>query len=102
MQNEIKEERGLPTSEHYEESEDSKEIAELLETDSEDREPAIETEHAQKPDYASEIIAKIRGNLAPRVLKDELESYHENDLADVLEQLSNAERRKIYRILDTD
>ena len=102
MQNDDRENNHLPTSEHYEESEDSKEIAELLETDSEDREQPVESEHAQKPDYASEIISKIRGNLAPRVLKDELESYHENDLAEVLEQLTNSERKKIYRILDTD
>ena len=31
-----------------------------------------------------------------------LQDYHENDIADVLEKLSPAERCKLYRILDMD
>jgi magnesium transporter len=53
-----------------------------------------------KPDYASEIMDIIRSNASPRLMCRELEDYHENDIADVLPQLTAAERKKLYRILD--
>ena len=33
-------------------------------------------------DYQSEILAIIRGNTSPGVMRNKLEDYHENDLAD--------------------
>ena len=35
-------------------------------------------------------------------MRNKLEDYHENDLADVLPVLTVQERCKLYRILDTD
>ncbi len=84
-------------------SEENAHLANMLEQDG-DEEPETDEEELElvKPDYAKEIIDIIRGNYTPRAIKDKLESYHENDIAEVLEELSVAERRKLYRILDTD
>ena len=83
------------------ESEESKELAEMLDKDS-GADDENGTDHAKVRDYASEITAIIKGNYTPRAIKDMLLSYHENDIAEVLESLSFQERRKLYRILDTD
>lgn len=53
-------------------------------------------------DYQSEILAIIRGNTSPGVMRNKLEDYHENDLADVFSELTAAERRKVCRILNLD
>ncbi|MCD8078312.1 MAG: magnesium transporter [Lachnospiraceae bacterium] len=53
-------------------------------------------------DYQAEILAILRGNLSPGVLRSRLEDYHENDLAEVLADLSASERKRIFRILDTE
>ncbi len=55
-----------------------------------------------RPDYASEIIRIIRSNASPKAMCEELEDYHENDIADVLDKLTGSERRKLYRILDVE
>ncbi|MGI5977257.1 MAG: magnesium transporter [Candidatus Limivicinus sp.] len=54
------------------------------------------------PDYGREIISVIRGNLAPGLMKERLEDFHEKDIAGVLGCLSLHDRKKLYRILDTD
>lgn len=51
-----------------------------------------------KPDYEQEIIAIIRGNDSPRVMLNRLEDYHENDIAEVISDLTVQERKKFYRI----
>ena len=54
------------------------------------------------PEYGEEIIAVIHSNMAPLLMKEKLEDYHEKDIAEVLECLSLQDRRKLYRILDAD
>lgn len=61
-----------------------------------------QTELTQKPDYESEIIAIIRGNDTPKIMQSKLEDYHENDIAEVMSELSPAERKKLYRICSTE
>ena len=56
----------------------------------------------QVPDHSQEILSVIRSNASPGILRNKLEDYHENDLADIFPELTLAERRKICRILDTD
>ena len=56
---------------------------------------------AQRPDYQKDIIEIIRSNASPRMMRDELSDYHENDIAEVLPRLMPAERRKLYHILNT-
>ncbi len=56
---------------------------------------------SSKPDYTSEIISIIRSSASPSAKRERLDDYHENDIAEVLPFLNVAERKKIYRILDT-
>lgn len=55
-----------------------------------------------KPDYKSEILEIIRSNATPKIMCSKLDDYHENDLAEVLPDLTPSERKKLYRILDMD
>ena len=53
-------------------------------------------------DYRAEILGIVRSNASPGIMRNKLEDYHENDLADVFQDLSVAERRKLCRILNLD
>lgn len=53
-------------------------------------------------DYRAEILEIIRSNASPGIMSRKLEDYHENDLAEVLSELTAAERCKLYRILDVE
>ena len=64
-----------------------------------DTEPA---ETAARPDYASEITAIVRSSISPKAMSLKLEDYHANDIAGVLAGLTDVERKKLYRVLDTD
>jgi len=57
---------------------------------------------AQHPDYKTEIVDILRGNLAPKLKKERILDYHENDIAAALELLEEDERNKLYSILDTE
>lgn len=50
-----------------------------------------------KPNYESEIIKIVKGNGSPKVILNQLENYHGSDIADVMEQLNEQERKKIFR-----
>lgn len=52
--------------------------------------------------YAKEILDIIKSNVSPAVLSKRLQDFHENDLAEVLPELSSVERSKLYRIFDLD
>lgn len=60
----------------------------------------MEKELMLKPDYEKEILKIIRSNASPGVMCSRLEDYHENNIAGVLPDLTDPERRKLYRILD--
>lgn len=53
----------------------------------------------EKPDYAKELEAIIKSDASDIQIRERLEDYHENDIADVLEELTLEERKKLYRIL---
>lgn len=57
-------------------------------------------ENNVQEDYKSEILGIVRSNASPGIMRDKLEDYHENDLAEVFPELTITERRKVYRILD--
>ena len=59
----------------------------------------ISTQH---PDYKNKIVEIIRGNLTPRLMREQILDYHENDIADALEVLKKDERFRLYSILDTE
>ena len=54
------------------------------------------------PDYAEEIAALIRGDLAPKSLSERLEEYHEKDIASALALLNEDQRGKLYGVLNND
>ena len=54
------------------------------------------------PNYAEEIAALIRGDLAPKSLSERMEEYHDKDISSALELLTEAQRGKLYRILDDE
>lgn len=53
----------------------------------------------EKPDYAKELETIIKSDASDTQIRERLEDYHENDIADVLEELTLEERKKLYRIL---
>ena len=55
-----------------------------------------------RPDYTEELILLLRSRRPMAELRDEMENYHDSDLADLLEQLSTVDRRRLYRILGLD
>lgn len=93
----MREEKNKLTPEEIKMKENASLVEELDSTKS-----STETEAAQKPDYESEIIHLVRSNASPKAMRDELEDYHENDIAEILPQLTLQERKKLYRILEVE
>lgn len=58
--------------------------------------------HASFANRGSEILEILRSNKSPVIMREQLEDYHENDIAEVLSELTLTERKKLYRILTTD
>lgn len=56
-------------------------------------------EGSVRPDYTEELLVLLRSRLPIAELRVEMEAYHDSDLADLLEELSTADRRRLYRIL---
>lgn len=56
----------------------------------------------QLPDYASEIAEILKSNLAPKLIREKIGGYHENDVASALDLLRKDERYRVYSILDID
>ena len=56
----------------------------------------------ERPDYTEELTLLLRDRRPVAELRLELEDYHDSDLADLLEQLMPADRRRLYRILGLD
>ena len=55
---------------------------------------------SEKRSYAADIAALVRGRFSPAILKEKIEDFHENDIADAFALMSEAERQRLYRILD--
>ncbi len=56
----------------------------------------------QHPDYIDEILGIVRGRLSPKLIREQLADYHENDIAAALELLKKDERQRLFTILDTE
>ena len=80
-------------------SEETLETLEELELSSHE-DSGDEEEMQEKPDYGEEIKAIIRSNASPKIMKAKLEDYHANDIAETLDELTVAQRIKVYRVLD--
>ncbi len=75
---------------------------ERLDRDGESEEITEKIEPAEMPDYEGDIISIIRSGISPKAMKNRLEDYHENDIAEVLPVLTQEERVKLWRILDAE
>ena len=53
----------------------------------------------KKPEYVEELVRIIRSNLPGEELLDRLSDYHDNDIADALDELTVQERKKLYSVL---
>lgn len=58
--------------------------------------------NAPRRNYSAEIAELARGGLAPAVLKDRMDDYHDNDIAEALGLLTPQERNKLYGIFEAD
>lgn len=56
----------------------------------------------ERPDYEKELAAIIRSRRPDSVIREELDNYHENDIAAVLEKLTPQERKRLYKILGVE
>lgn len=63
--------------------------------------PQTETVHS-RPRYEHKILELIRTVNSPKMLREKLDDYHANDIAEAFEELSQFEREKLYRMLDTE
>ncbi len=55
-----------------------------------------------KKDYAKELVRVIRSTKDTKKLPQLLSDYHEKDIAEAMTLLTSAERKRLYRILDTE
>ncbi|MDD3279187.1 MAG: magnesium transporter [Lachnospiraceae bacterium] len=62
----------------------------------------MDTENFDQPNYEEELAQVIRSDASDEQIRQELDNYHENDIAGALELLSGAERKKLYRILGAE
>lgn len=56
----------------------------------------------ERPDYEKELIEIIKSGAPDIVIRERLDDYHENDIADVLDSLTVDERKKLYRTLGVE
>lgn len=64
--------------------------------------PAPGSSRHQRPDYENQILELIQKTLSPKTLREELEDYHANDIADAFTRLDPAAREKLFRLLDAE
>ena len=75
---------------------------EILRDRSKNPNPGESESAPEKPDYEQQIIEIIKTITAPKVLRNKLDDFHAYDIADTFEKLTNFEREKLYRMLDTE
>ena len=56
----------------------------------------------QKQNYVEELLEILRGSLAADELQDQISDYHESDIADAFEQLTEEERKRLYPLLGSE
>ena len=59
----------------------------------------IEENIPEKPDYKEELLSLVKSNLKGKELREKLSDYHDNDIAEIIPELSSTERKKLYKIL---
>ena len=62
----------------------------------------MRNELLKEPNYVEELLHIIREDLKSPELPELLSDYHDNDIADALEQLTPEERRRLYQTLGAE
>ena len=57
---------------------------------------------AQHPNYEEKIAQVVRGNLTPKIMREQLLTYHENDIAAALDLLKKEDRYRLYSVLNPE
>lgn len=52
--------------------------------------------------FSEEIVSLIRSDLTPKKMQERIEDYHEKDIALALEELTEEERKKLFRLLSME
>lgn len=53
-------------------------------------------------DHGAEILGIIRSHYSDEVLNAQLQEYHKNDIAGIFEELTDQERERLFRVLDSE
>ncbi|MBQ0064346.1 MAG: magnesium transporter [Firmicutes bacterium] len=61
----------------------------------------LENEEVEKT-YAQEIIELLRSDLTNEELKEKLDDYHENDIAEAFESVTPEERKRLFSLFDDE
>lgn len=56
----------------------------------------------QERDYGAEILGIVRSNCTDEEIKEQLQEYHENDIASIFEELETEERERLRQILGNE
>ncbi|MCI7790233.1 MAG: magnesium transporter [Lachnospiraceae bacterium] len=59
----------------------------------------MENEEIMAPDYVQELVELIRSGESEETIAEQLDNYHDNDIASALDELNDYERKKLYQIL---
>ena len=57
---------------------------------------------AQHPNYEERIAQVVRGNLTPKIMREQLLTYHETDIAAALDLLKKEDRYRLYSVLNPE
>ena len=56
----------------------------------------------QERDYGAEILGIVRSNCTDEEIREQLQEYHENDIASIFEELETEERERLRQILGNE
>lgn len=59
-------------------------------------------ETMKRPNYVEELLEIFRSSLSKEELLDKISDYHENDIAEAFEHLTEEERKKLYPLLGAE
>lgn len=62
----------------------------------------MENEVNNEPNYVEELVSLIRSDVIDEKTAQQIDNYHDNDIASALDELNVQERRKLYQILGVE
>ena len=62
----------------------------------------MENEVLNEPNYVEELVSLIRSDEIDEKIAEQIDNYHDNDIASALDELNVYERKKLYQILGVE